>query len=246
MSVPAAGEYRLAANFANAGTAVSKLDVLINGTKRFTAPFPRTEAWGTFSRNLQFLPVTLQAGTNTIRLQRNSGFVELDYVDLGPAPTPVYAAEQPVSVADAGFETGSPAPAPSGWTTWPGASGTSADADYTEAGGYAGGYRLTQAKSSAYEVYTGQTITGLANGVYTLTAQAVSGGGQSAAYLSAKAYSATGPELTAPIPATGWPNWRQVVISGIAVTNGQLAVGVYSAGSGGQWLSLDAVTFTRQ
>ncbi|GHJ43936.1 hypothetical protein Cs7R123_12780 [Catellatospora sp. TT07R-123] len=95
-------------------------------------------------------------------------------------------------------------------------------------------------------MYTDQTVTGLANGTYTLTAQAVGGGGQSGAYLSVKNYGSGVPELTAPIPGTGWPNWRQVVISGIVVTNGQLTVGLYSAGSGGQWLSVDAFTLVRQ
>ncbi|WP_433364239.1 CBM35 domain-containing protein [Actinoplanes sp. CA-142083] len=237
VNVPAAGEYRLAVGYASAGTTAGTMDVLVNGAKKFTAPFPRTEAWGTFASDLQYLPVTLAAGANTIRLQRNAGYVELDYADLSTAPAPVYAAEQVVGVPNAGFETGTP----SAWSTW-----GDADADYVETGGFDGGYRLTQYRATAYQVYTSQTITGLANGTYTLTAQAVGGGGQVGAYLSAKDYSASGPELTAPIPATGWPNWRRVVIPGIPVANGQLTVGVYSTGSGGQWLSLDAVRLTRQ
>ncbi|GAA2332359.1 ADP-ribosylglycohydrolase family protein [Dactylosporangium salmoneum] len=44
VTVPAAGEYRLAVNYASATPDASRLDVLVNGTKRFTAPFPRTEA----------------------------------------------------------------------------------------------------------------------------------------------------------------------------------------------------------
>ncbi len=247
VTVPAAGEYRLAVNYANATSGVSKLDVLVNGTKKFTAPFGRTGAWGTFSRNLQYLPVTLNAGGNTIRLQRDStGHVEIDYADLGPAPVPVHATEQIATVANAGFDAGGSTQTPAGWSTWPGAAGTSADADYTESGGFTGGHRLTQHKSTPYEVYTSQTITGLANGTYTLTAQATGGGGHTGAYLSAKGYGSSVPELTATIPATGWPNWQKVVIPGIAVTNGQMTVGVYSAGSGGQWLSVDMVTVTRQ
>ncbi|GAA2332367.1 hypothetical protein [Dactylosporangium salmoneum] len=191
------------------------------------------------------MPVSLNAGANTIRLQRSTfGYVELDSVDLGPAPAPVYAAENQVALTNPDFDASGATQTPLGWGTWPGAAGTSADADFTESGGFTGGFRLTQYKASAYEVYTDQTVTGLANGTYTLTAFAVGGGGQSAAYLSAKNYGA--PELTAPIPATGWPNWRKVVIPGIVVTNGQLTIGVYSAGSGGQWLSVDAITLTGQ
>lgn len=248
VTVPAAGEYRMAVNFANATTGVSKLDVQVNGTTRYTAPFPRTETWGTFSRNVQYLPVTLLAGSNQIRLVRaaDTGYVELDYLDLGAYPSPVYAQETPVPLVNADFEQDGATQTPTGWGTWPGSGGTSADADYVEADGFSGGYRLTQYKSSAYEVYTDQTITGLANGTYTLTAQAVGGGGQSSAFLSAKNYAPGAPELTAPIPALGWPHWQKVVVSGIVVTNGQLTIGVYSTGSGGQWLSIDAVTLTRQ
>ncbi len=247
VNVPTSGEYRLAVNYANATSGVSKLDVLVNGTKKFTAPFGRTEAWGTFSRNLQYLPVTLNSGNNTIRLQRdNTGYVEIDYADLGQAPSPVYAAEQPITVSNADFDVNGATQTPSGWSTWPGASGTSADADFTESGGFTGGYRLTQHKSTAYEVYTSQTITGLTNGAYTVTAQATGGGGHTAAFLSAKDYGSSAPELTASVPATGWPSWRNVVIPGITVTNGQVTIGVYSAGSGGQWLSVDAVTLTQQ
>ncbi|WP_410813926.1 CBM35 domain-containing protein [Micromonospora sp. 067-2] len=247
VAVPSAGEYRLAVNYANATSGVSKLDVLVNGTRRFTAPFGRTEAWGAFSRNVQFLPVALNAGNNTIRLQRDTvGHVEIDYADLGVAPSPVHAAEQVATVSNADFDAGGATQTPGGWSTWAGASGTSADADFTEPGGVTGGYRLTQHKSSAYEVFTSQTITGLTNGTYTVTAQATGGGGHTGAFLSAKDYGVSVPELTAPIPATGWPNWRTVVVPGVIVTNGQITVGVYSSGSGGQWLSVDAVRLTRQ
>ncbi len=247
VTAPAAGEYRLSVNYANATAGVSKLDVSVNGTPRFTAPFPRTESWATFSRNLQRLPVTLTAGTNTIRLQRAAaGYVEIDYVELSSPSIVNYAAETAVPLTNPGFDAAGATQTPAGWTTWPGQTGTSADADFTETGGFTGGYRLTQYKSSAFEVYTSQTVTGLPNGTYTVTAQSTGGGGHTAAYLSAKGYATTAPELTAPIPATGWPNWQKVVIPGVVVTNGQLTVGVYSTGTGGQWLSVDMVTLTRQ
>ncbi|MBB5874524.1 hypothetical protein F4553_007958 [Allocatelliglobosispora scoriae] len=247
VTVPSAGEYRMAVGFANGTSAVSRLDVLVNGVQRFVAPFPRTEAWGNFAATPQLLPVTLAAGSNTIRLRQGGvGFTEVDYLDLGTAPTPVYAAETAAAVANAGFDAAGATQTPTGWGTWAGSTGTSADADFTEAGGVTGGYRLTHYKASAFEVFTDQTVTGLANGTYTLTVQAVGGGGQSSAYLSAKNYGTAQPELTAPIPALGWPKWQTVVISGIPVTNGQLTIGLYSAGSGGQWLSIDAVTLTRQ
>ncbi|MDI1466084.1 CBM35 domain-containing protein [Catellatospora sp. KI3] len=247
VTVPSAGEYQLAVNYASAGAAVAKLDAYVNGSKKFTAPFPRTESWGVFARDTVRVPVTLPAGSSTIRLQRGGvGYVELDYADLGRAPEPVYAPEQQASLANADFDAAGATQTPSGWGTWAGEAGTSADADFTEANGFTGGYRLTQYKASAYEVFTDQTVTGLTNGTYTLTVQAVGGGGQSGAYVSVKNYGTGVPELTAPVPATGWPNWRQLVISGITVTNNQLTIGVYSAGSGGQWLSVDAFRLVRQ
>ncbi|MFI5835781.1 ADP-ribosylglycohydrolase family protein [Micromonospora sp. NPDC051300] len=247
VSVPAAGQYRMGVGFANGGTSAGALDVLVAGVKQYTAPFPRTGAWGTFSRNMQDLPVTLLAGVNTIRLQRAGvGHVELDHVDVGRYPEPVYAAEQTVPLSNGGFDSGGATQTPAGWETWAGADGTSADADFVETGGLTGGFRLTQHKAGPYQIYTSRTVSGLADGVYTLSAYATGGGGQSAAYLSAKGYGAGVPELTAPIPMAGWPHWRRVVIPGIRVTGGALTLGVYSAGSGGQWLSVDAVTLTRQ
>lgn len=141
------------------------------------------------------------------------------------------------------LESNGPTQTPASWGTWPGSSGAHADADFTEAGGFTGAYRLTHYKSSAYEVYSNQTVS-VANGTYTVKAWVVSGGGQNAAFLSAKNYG--GSELKANIPATGYPNWQEVTIGNINVTSGQITVGVYSNANGGNWLSVDRVRLYRQ
>jgi arabinogalactan endo-1,4-beta-galactosidase len=97
-----------------------------------------------------------------------------------------------------------------------------------------------RALATPYEVYTDQTIRGIANGTYTLKAWVASGGGQNAAFMSAKNYD-SGPELKANIPETGWPNWTQVSIDNIEVTNGQVQIGFYSNANAGNWLSFDDV-----
>lgn len=82
------------------------------------------------------------------------------------------------------------------------------------------------------------------DGTYTVRAQVVSVGGQNYAFLSAKDYG--GRELKANIPASGWPNWQELTIQNVRVTNGQITVGVYSNAKAGNWLSVDDVRVERQ
>jgi len=248
VTAPAAGQYRAAINYANATTDTAKMDLIVNNVNVAAAPFPRTEAWGTFSANLLSVPVSLRAGSNTIKLKltADTGYVEFDYLDVSTYPQPAYAAESANLITNPGFESDPATQAPSAWTTWPGTAGTDADADYTETGGSFGAMRGTHYKASTYEVYTSQVVTGLANGTYTLTADVVGNGGQIAAFMSAKNYGASVPELTASIPSLGYPNWRRVVISGIVVTNNQVQVGFYSNSPGGRFISFDDVQLSIQ
>lgn len=248
VSAPTAGEYRASVGFANGTSGSSSLAMAINGSAKATIPFPRTPAWGQFSRDRINVPVSLNAGSNTIRLSKTAtgGFVELDALLLSSTPAPVYGAISDVTIPNSGFESTGASQTPPSWSTWPGAAGTDANADFTETGGFGGTNRLSHYRSTAYEVFTGQTLTGLTNGTYTLTAWSAGGGGQSQAFLSAKGYGAGVSELTARASGLGWPKWRRLSISGIVVTNGTLELGAYSNASASQWASYDSFQLWRQ
>nr|GFA57996.1 hypothetical protein [Tanacetum cinerariifolium] len=135
--------------------------------------------------------------------------------------------------------------APTGWSTWVG-NGTPAAVDYTEAygGAHSGTYHGTHwRKAGAYEVYTYQTVTGLANGTYAFSAWVKSSGGQPTAQLQAKNYG--GNDLTTNITATNG-SWVQVTVSGINVSNGQCEIGFYSQAKNDQSIYFDDVTLAPQ
>jgi hypothetical protein len=148
------------------------------------------------------------------------------------------------SVANPSFENDNAAvQSPTGWSTWGGAKGTGANADYTEAGGaHTGNYHCTHKKNSAYEVYTYQLKTGLINGVYRLRAWVKSSGGQPTAIMLAKNYG--GAQLTVTIPTTS--TWMQIDLPGISVTNGQCEIGFYSIAKSKQYISFDDIELIYQ
>lgn len=136
-------------------------------------------------------------------------------------------------IANPGFEAdGGPTQHPAGWST----TGTAA-ADYTEAGGHTGGYRLAHWSSAAYQVNTSQTLYGLANGTYTLKAWVQSSGGHNLSYMYAKGYG--GAQVTA--DTAGYANWTLVTIPNIEVTNGQAEIGFFNDSTANAWVHLDDV-----
>jgi len=146
-------------------------------------------------------------------------------------------------IQNPGFESGTEA----NWGVWTG--DNNASASYVESGSYSGSYRLTHYSSNPFQVYTSQTITNIPNGRYTLTARVVGGGGQNAAYLSAKGFNSSGNELTTSVTAieSGWPNWAIAQIQDIQVENNQIIVGAYTYDSnGGTWISFDDFTLLQQ
>lgn len=140
VTVPAAGKYRAAVNYANA------------------------------------------TGRIKLKLTADTGFVEFDHLDLSTYPQPAYAAESANLVANPGFEA-DPAGSQTitNWSSW-----SDADADYVENDGSFGARRATHHRGTPYLVYTHQTVTGLPNGTYTLTADML--GDHGGSFLSAKAY----------------------------------------------------------
>ncbi|OIJ62643.1 glycosyl hydrolase 53 family protein [Streptomyces mangrovisoli] len=149
-----------------------------------------------------------------------------------PAP----AAQAASTLTNGGFESdGAAVAAPSGWTE----SG-STGASYTESGGHSGSYRLTHYSSAAYKVETYQTLTGLTNGTYTLTAWVRSGGGQNSAYLALKNCGSTEQRTDLPISSSGWIR----IVTPINVTANQCTISVYSDANAGNWINVDDLTFT--
>ena len=149
-------------------------------------------------------------------------------------------------VENPGLEANGAGGSPLGWTIWTG--DNNAGAVYTETGSHGGSYRLTHHSKSPFQVYTSQTINDISNGTYTLSAWVVGGGGQDAAYISAKNYG-SGPEMTTNVVPleTGWENWAQVSIGNIHVTANTLTVGLYTDDPiGGTWLSMDDIRLTPQ
>ena len=137
-------------------------------------------------------------------------------------------------VANPGFEFTGPTQTPPGWST---ASIADADADFTQAPGFAGLYQLTHQKAAAYQVRTYQLLTNVPNGTYTLRARAQSSGGQPQCQLYASGYGGTELATTLPTAAT----WVPVQVSGIVVSNGQCEIGLRSVAGAGQTARLDEV-----
>ena len=152
---------------------------------------------------------------------------------------------QAIALANPGFEADGQATAtPQGWLVTPGDS-TYANASYSETypGAHAGSYHGTHYRPDRYEVYTYQTVTGLANGTYTLRAWVRSNDGNSQSKLRARNYG--GPDREVGL-AAGVSAWTSVELPGLAVTNGQLELGVYSHAAAGQALYFDDFTLERQ
>ncbi len=148
-----------------------------------------------------------------------------------------------VLVANPGFEVDLATPTPTGWSTYSGSGSTSASYTETNGGGHSGSYHLTHySTSSTWNVYTFQTVTGLVNGAYTLTAWAMkSGNGFNACTLQAKNYG--GSLLSASVPSSS--TWQKVTISNVVVTNGQIELGFWTDvvnGSGNPFVYIDDVT----
>jgi hypothetical protein len=151
------------------------------------------------------------------------------------------------SVLNAGFESDDPGTtAPIGWSGYDFGDTANDGASFTEYKGslaHSGDYILTHYKSTPYRTYTSQSLTGLRDGTYTLSAWARSSGGQTASYLAVKDYAAGAPELTADLRGTGTGDWQHITISNVQVTAGHATIGLYSDAGAGQWTNIDDVQF---
>ncbi|HEY8895829.1 MAG TPA: glycosyl hydrolase 53 family protein, partial [Niastella sp.] len=141
-------------------------------------------------------------------------------------------------VKNPGFEVDTTAvTSASGWVT----GGSNPDANYTETNSHTGAYRLTHWKSTAYNVSTYQTITGLTNGLYTFQAWVRSPYTMVTNYLFAKDFGGSQVNVNIPID----PNWKKLQITNINVTNGTCTIGFQTSGNNA-YCSFDDVEFFRQ
>ncbi|MFE1287335.1 arabinogalactan endo-beta-1,4-galactanase [Streptomyces sp. NPDC058751] len=155
---------------------------------------------------------------------------------LALATLPAQTAHAASTPTNAGFEAdGAGVAVPGGWSE----SG-STGASYVEAGGHGGSYRLSHYSASAYKAETYQTLTGLTNGSYKLTAWVRSGGGQNSAYLALKNCGGTEQRTDLPVSTSGWIHLAVPV----SVTNNQCTISVYSDANAGNWINVDDLAFT--
>jgi arabinogalactan endo-1,4-beta-galactosidase len=141
-------------------------------------------------------------------------------------------------VKNPGFEVDTTAvTAATGWAT----GGSNPDANYTETNSHTGSFRMTHWKSTAYNVSTYQTITGLTNGLYTFQAWVRSPQTMVTNYLFAKDFGGSQVNLNIPIDA----NWKKLQITNINVTNGTCTIGFQTSGNS-TYCSFDDVEFFKQ
>ncbi len=107
-----------------------------------------------------------------------------------------------------GFEVDGSTQNPSGWTTW---SNGHDNANYTEASGYTGSFKLSHWKNTSYQLSTYQIKTGISNGTYTMKAWVKSSGGFNTSQMYVKNFGGT--EKNVAIPATS--AWTQMQITGL-------------------------------
>jgi arabinogalactan endo-1,4-beta-galactosidase len=158
--------------------------------------------------------------------------IEPTATEIPSSPEPSLTPE-PVSLANPGFEEQEPAGTAVGWSHT-----GDVEAVLIEDHGHSGDFRLTHTGEEAHQVESWQTVSGLANGWYTLRAWVRSSGGQNAVYVALKC---GGDEERVYVPPTtpGY-RWLQVVVSK-EVTGGQCTISLVSEANTGNWTSFDDI-----
>jgi len=134
-------------------------------------------------------------------------------------------------LSNAGFENGL-----GGWNT--GSSGGTVSTATTRPN--SGSTHLVHSGTAAYWAYTAQTLTGLANGSYTVRAWVR---GTSGHQLYVKNYGGS----SVAVNTVASDGYTQLEISNINVSNGQAEIGFWTSdGAGTAWLNVDDVTFFKQ
>lgn len=143
------------------------------------------------------------------------------------------------------FETGNL----TGWSEWVPSGNGNANANYKDSygGGHSGTYHLTHYATSPYSIQTLQTITGLADGTYSLSAWVKSSGGFSSAYMYAWRYNnPSGGSFQSVNLPTSTSDWVLITIPNIIVTSGMVELGFYTNDTvGNKWAYIDDVVLTK-
>lgn len=92
-------------------------------------------------------------------------------------------------------------------------------------------------KAADFELTASQKITGLKNGIYSLSAWSQGDSRSSTNQIFAE--NSNGDRLSADVKNTGWAVWSQVIIKDIKVTDGTLTIGSYLNAPAGYWGSYD-------
>lgn len=188
----------------------------------------RVYGWGIVYEDVRYDTLT---GSNGFTLGSNS--VAVLVLDENNKR---YASNNVLTNGDFNANTGQ---TPTNWSTW--TQNGLPESDYSESGGRTGN-RLTHYNANDWaSVYTYQTVTGLANGTYTLSAWVQRGPNIQEAALEVKGFGGT--EIKQAFNQTS--TWTEVKISNIQVTNNQAEVGIWSKGPAGTYVYIDDVSLTK-
>ncbi|ETT51821.1 LPXTG-motif cell wall anchor domain-containing protein [Paenibacillus sp. FSL R7-269] len=156
----------------------------------------------------------LAAGTSTVTaVTYDGGFTDSTEITVSPSTS---------FIQNPGFEDGL-----NGWSV----SGDSAAVN-VESDAHSGSAALHYWSSGAAEFQVSQTVTGLENGTYQLSAWVSGGGGEETAEIFA------GNQKQAFVN-TGWQQWSNPTIDTVEVTDGTLTLGANLKYAGDKWGNID-------
>lgn len=235
VEAPESGSYWFNFKYANATGGDSSATVHVKDgynktiTDNTSVALPATSSWSSWAnKNVE---LTLTKGLNLITIERtpsDTGAFNLDYIEFTPHWGNV--------ARNYGFETGNI----TGWTEWHPSGQTAAyGVDFKDV--YSGKSKLFFYSPSPYKQSLRQTITGLDDGTYYVTAKVKHQGTQPAA-ARMEVSQHGGSDVYVNVPNTS--EYRDVSAA-VNVTNGKLDVGFYVDSPGGTSLQVDDVKVTR-
>jgi hypothetical protein len=144
-----------------------------------------------------------------------------------------------ITVPNAGFE------AATNWSVWYDSSKSanpySRVQDDTAPGGL---WRGTLGGYTTYNTTVYQTVSGLANGTYTLRGLFKSGGGHTSIRFMATNYDSSGTYMWTAIPVSN-STYVQVTLPNIPVSNGKVVINVYAVSNTGGWVHFDQIELSK-